>query len=118
MKDEIGQMAGAIWHGLHTHGELSIAQLKKLVEGKAPLFDWGHRLAGTRGQNRDNTKEAILQHPIQINAHRLGRPNLCSVCSRVPLPFTTRNFRDPHLLNNSCPRHAEFVTYPAFFPTV
>ena len=40
MKDEIGQMAGAIWHGLNTHGELSIAQLKKLVEGKAPLFDW------------------------------------------------------------------------------
>ncbi|MGD0793886.1 MAG: winged helix-turn-helix domain-containing protein [Terriglobales bacterium] len=40
MKDEIGQMAGAIWHALNTHGELSIAQLKKLVEGKAPLFDW------------------------------------------------------------------------------
>jgi hypothetical protein len=36
MKDEIGRMAGAIWHGLNTHGELSIAQLKKLVEGKAP----------------------------------------------------------------------------------
>ena len=33
-------MAGAIWHGLNTHGEVSIAQLKKLVEGKAPLFDW------------------------------------------------------------------------------
>ena len=34
MKDEIGQMAGAIWHGLNTHGELSIARLKKLVEGE------------------------------------------------------------------------------------
>ena len=40
MHDEIGQMAGAIWHALNTHGELSLAQLKKLVEGKAPLFDW------------------------------------------------------------------------------
>ena len=40
MNDEIGQMAGAIWHALNTRGELSIPRLKKLVEGKAPVFDW------------------------------------------------------------------------------
>jgi len=40
MNDEIGQMAGAIWHALNTHGELSIPRLKKLVEGKALVFDW------------------------------------------------------------------------------
>ena len=38
---DIGQMAGAIWHALNPHGELSLAQLKKLVEGKkGPVFDW------------------------------------------------------------------------------
>jgi hypothetical protein len=38
--EEIGQMGGAIWYALNTHGELSLAQLKKLVEGKGPIFDW------------------------------------------------------------------------------
>jgi hypothetical protein len=38
--EDIGQMAGAIWHALNTRGELSLAQLKKLVEGKGPVFDW------------------------------------------------------------------------------
>jgi len=33
-------VAGAIWHALNTHGELSLARLKKLVEGKGPIFDW------------------------------------------------------------------------------
>jgi hypothetical protein len=28
--EDIGQMAGAIWRALNTHGELSLAQLKKL----------------------------------------------------------------------------------------
>jgi Winged helix-turn-helix domain (DUF2582) len=40
MYDEIGQMAGAIWHTLNTHGELSLAQLKKEVNAKGPMFDW------------------------------------------------------------------------------
>jgi hypothetical protein len=40
MYDEIGQMAGAIWHALNTRGELSLAQLKKVVDAKGPLFDW------------------------------------------------------------------------------
>lgn len=39
MYDEIGQMAGAIWHALNTCGELSLAQLKKEVGAKSPLFD-------------------------------------------------------------------------------
>ena len=38
--EEIGQMGGAIWYALNTHGEVSLAQLKKLVEGKGPIFDW------------------------------------------------------------------------------
>jgi len=33
-------MAGAIWHALNTHGELSLAQLKKLVEEKGPILEW------------------------------------------------------------------------------
>jgi hypothetical protein len=40
VEEDIGQMAGAIWYALNTHGELSLAQLKKLVEGKGPIFDW------------------------------------------------------------------------------
>jgi hypothetical protein len=40
MNDEIGQMAGAIWHALNTQGELAIPRLNKLVKGKAPVFDW------------------------------------------------------------------------------
>jgi len=38
--EDIGQMAGAIWHALDTRGERSLAQLKKEVSGKRPLFDW------------------------------------------------------------------------------
>jgi winged helix-turn-helix protein DUF2582 len=40
MEEDIGQMAGAIWYALNTHGELSLAQLKKQVEGKGPIFEW------------------------------------------------------------------------------
>ena len=40
VEEDIGQMAGAIWYVLNTHGELSLAQLKKAVEGKSPIFDW------------------------------------------------------------------------------
>lgn len=40
MHEDIGQMAGAIWHALNTRGELSVAQLKKEVGAKSPLFDW------------------------------------------------------------------------------
>lgn len=37
IEEDIGQMAGAIWYALSTHGELSLAQLKKLAEGKGPF---------------------------------------------------------------------------------
>ena len=40
MQEEIGSAAGMIWHKLDTKGELSLAQLKKEVNGKAPIFDW------------------------------------------------------------------------------
>jgi Winged helix-turn-helix domain (DUF2582) len=40
IEEDIGQMAGAIWYALNTHGEVSLAQLKKLAEGKGPMFEW------------------------------------------------------------------------------
>jgi hypothetical protein len=40
MHEDIGQMAGAVWHALNTRGELSLAQLKKEVNAKGPMFDW------------------------------------------------------------------------------
>jgi len=40
MQEEIGITAGAIWQALNTKGELSLAQLKKEVNGKASVFDW------------------------------------------------------------------------------
>jgi len=38
IEEDIGQVAGAIWHALNTHGELSLARLKKLVERKGAHF--------------------------------------------------------------------------------
>jgi Winged helix-turn-helix domain (DUF2582) len=40
MHEEIGTTAGKIWHVLNQKGELSLLQLKKEVNQKAPLFDW------------------------------------------------------------------------------
>jgi Winged helix-turn-helix domain (DUF2582) len=40
MQEQIGIAAGAIWHALAANGEMSLAQLKKEVTGKAPVFDW------------------------------------------------------------------------------
>ena len=40
MQEEIGSAAGMIWHTLDAKGELSLAQLKKEVNGKTPIFDW------------------------------------------------------------------------------
>ena len=40
MQDEIGTVAGAVWQALNTKGGLTIAQLKKEVNGKPPIFDW------------------------------------------------------------------------------
>ena len=40
MQEEIGMTAGALWQALNTKGELSLAQLKKDVKGKPPIFDW------------------------------------------------------------------------------
>ena len=40
IEEDIGQVAGAIWHALNTHGERSLAQLKKLAEAKGPIFEW------------------------------------------------------------------------------
>ena len=40
MQREIGTAAGLVWNALNTRGELSLAQLKKAVGCKAPVFDW------------------------------------------------------------------------------
>lgn len=40
MHEEIGTTAGAIWKVLHTHGELTLSQLKKHTKAKTPLFEW------------------------------------------------------------------------------
>ena len=40
MQKEIGSTAGIIWQALNDRGELSLAKLKKEVNGKAPVFDW------------------------------------------------------------------------------
>ncbi len=40
MQKEIGSTAGIIWHDLNDRGELSLAKLKKAVNGKTPVFDW------------------------------------------------------------------------------
>ena len=40
MQEEIGSAAGMIWHTLDAKGELSLAQLKKEVNGKTPIFGW------------------------------------------------------------------------------
>lgn len=40
MQEEIGLVAGQIWHALDGGKGLSLAQLKKAVDGKTPVFDW------------------------------------------------------------------------------
>lgn len=40
MQQEIGATAGLIWDALTKKGELSLAQLKREVKAKAPVFDW------------------------------------------------------------------------------
>ena len=40
MIEEIGKVAGGIWHALDVNGEMTLAKLKKSVEAEGPLFDW------------------------------------------------------------------------------
>ena len=40
MQEEIGSTAGMIWQVLNASGELSLAKLKKEINGKTPVFDW------------------------------------------------------------------------------
>ena len=40
MRREIGTTAGRIWNELNAKGELSSAQVKKVVGHKTPVFDW------------------------------------------------------------------------------
>ena len=40
MQEEIGSTAGVIWRALNDKGELSLATLRREVNGKTPVFDW------------------------------------------------------------------------------
>jgi hypothetical protein len=40
MSEEIGTMAGAVWHKLETEGEMTLTKLKKELQAGSPLFDW------------------------------------------------------------------------------
>jgi len=40
MNEEIGRMAGAIWHALDANGEMTLARLKKDLDARSPVFDW------------------------------------------------------------------------------
>ena len=40
MQQKIGSVAVAIWNALNTKGAFSLAQLKREVDEKTPLFDW------------------------------------------------------------------------------
>jgi len=39
MNEEIGTMAGAIWHALEANGEMTLAKLKKELKATSPIFD-------------------------------------------------------------------------------
>ncbi|MBZ5641337.1 MAG: winged helix-turn-helix domain-containing protein [Acidobacteriia bacterium] len=40
MNEEIGKVAGAIWHALEANGEMTLTKLKKEISAEAPVFDW------------------------------------------------------------------------------
>jgi hypothetical protein len=40
MTEEIGTMAGVIWHTLEANGEMTLTKLKKELNAASPLFDW------------------------------------------------------------------------------
>jgi Winged helix-turn-helix domain (DUF2582) len=40
MQEEIGITAGVIWQALNANGEMSLAALRRDVNGKAPITDW------------------------------------------------------------------------------
>lgn len=40
MSEEIGTMAGAIWHALEANGAMTVAKLKRELKAGSPLFDW------------------------------------------------------------------------------
>jgi hypothetical protein len=40
MSEEIGTMAGAIWHTLEANGEMPLAKLKKELKARSPLLEW------------------------------------------------------------------------------
>jgi hypothetical protein len=40
MSEEIGTMAGVIWHTLEANGEMSLTKLKNDLKARSPLFDW------------------------------------------------------------------------------
>jgi len=48
MNEEIGTMAGAIWHALEGNDGMTLAKLKKGIESRGARLRLGDRLAGAR----------------------------------------------------------------------
>ena len=40
MNEEIGKIAGSIWHTLAANGEMTLTKLKKEIAADSPVFDW------------------------------------------------------------------------------
>ena len=40
MSEEIGKVAGEIWHALEAKGEMTLTELKKEVKAASQVFDW------------------------------------------------------------------------------
>ena len=40
MNEEIGKVAGCIWHALEANGQMTLAKLKKEVAADGPFFEW------------------------------------------------------------------------------
>jgi hypothetical protein len=73
-EEDIGQMAGAAWHALNTHGELSLAQLKKVVEAKGPILDWAIGWLAREGNQSgsDYHRAYAARHQYRRSFHYLG----------------------------------------------
>jgi hypothetical protein len=90
LDEDIGQMAGAIWHALNTHGELSLVRLKNLVEGKGVIFDWAIGWLARDGKVVIIAKKrsfSIGQYRLEIT-HLPFKPHAKSVLTKQTLQET------------------------------
>ncbi len=57
VNSQVGETAGKVWHALSSAGPLTLAQLKKKVNGSGELLSFGLGMAGPRGQSRDSPEK-------------------------------------------------------------